>query len=385
MAHTCNRDNCPPDAVNGPKAKCFVCKKLCYLACFGITTSTSKLCVHNVSDGAKIDHFSPSSNVQFVCTECLSSPSLLSQPNQSLNDSLTTPKGRITINAIISEVNKLQEQFASYQSLNTDMKAKLDSIETKAVEIKESTTEIKANTDAVLNEVKSKPSKSNGNELILFGSSPLATRPFRPALNHGKTPASYSSMLRNAATPPTSKRRRDNEKPVKQPMPNVPPPKVGTKASTSRLVAVVAAKPQPKKQNEKPKFEKAVWVSRLPTTTTDDMIREHITELQTVSSNFEIHKLVKKDRDLSELSYISFKIAVNDADFAILNDPTVWPTGVLVREFVENKPVTFGEFLLKDLNAENARQTNDSIAMDVQTNNGTTSPTKQSDIVHVDS
>lgn len=338
--------------------------------------------MQDVNNAMKIDHLSSTSNIQFVCTECLSSPN---QPSQSLNDSITTPKSRLTINGIMNEVNKLQEQFASFQSSSIEMNAKLVSIDTKATKIESNTNEIKSNTDAVLNEVKSKSTKPDGNDLIIFGSSPLATRPFRPHLNHGKTPNTFASIVRGNATPSSaSKRRRTNEKPMQQPKPIVPPPKVGTNANASRLAAVAVVKPAPKKPVEKPKFEKAVWVSRLPPTTTEDDVREHIGTIQSVSSNFAIHKLVKKDRPLSELNFISFKIAVDENDFAILVDPSVWPTGILVREFMENKPVTFGEFLPNNLNEKDARKpAEDSNAMEVQ--NLMDSPSKQPNIITVGS
>lgn len=74
-------------------------------------------------------------------------------------------------------------------------------------------------------------------------------------------------------------------------------------------------------------------------------IREYITDKTTASSNFIVHKLVKKGRDIAELNFVSFKIAVTSTDFDILNDPDVWPQHVLVREFVEVKPLSFGDFL----------------------------------------
>lgn len=114
----------------------------------------------------------------------------------------------------MNEVVKLQEQFASFHSSSVDMNAKLDSIDAKATEIKLSTAEIKSTTDAVLNEVKTKSTKSDVNDLMLFGSSsPLSTRPFRPALNHGKTPNTFASLFHDKVTPSHSAKRKRGENP----------------------------------------------------------------------------------------------------------------------------------------------------------------------------
>lgn len=319
--------------------------------------------------------FEPSSNIQFVCTECLSSPgpanqqSQQSQPiqlNESLGVNSPNPKPKATTIALImNEVTKLQEQFASFQSSNTEVIAKLNSIDTNAAEMKSITSEIKSNTEAVLVEVKQKSSKPVENDLIAFGSSPISSRPFRPALNHGKP--SFASLFKEDGTPAKtsnaktsiyqSAKRPRIEKQSQKPKMNLPSPKVGTNANPVGRLVAIPPKPAPKKTVEKPKFEKAVWISRLPPITTEDEVREYISTIKSaISPNFTVHKLVTKGRPLSELRFVSFKIAVNIDDFKILNDPSVWPSGVLVREFMESKPVTLGEFLPNNLNGENAQK-----------------------------
>lgn len=127
---------------------------------------------------------------------------------------------------------------------------------------------------------------------------------------------------------------------------------MGTKENANGLVVV--AKPEPKVRAEKPKFEKAVWISRLGTSVTEDIVRDYITQNTSVS-NCSVHKLVKKDRDLSTLNFISFEIAVNETDFAVLNDKNVWPANVMVREFVEIKPQTLGDFMPNGSNASSSK------------------------------
>lgn len=382
MAHSCNREDCERGAVNGPKAKCFVCKKLCYLGCYGITPTLSQVAAH---DRSKIENFTPTSNIQFVCNNCISSPVHSSQPSfldDSINSGTPNKKERAKIVGIMNEVVKLQEQLAAFQSSSmfSEMNAKLESIDMK-------TTEIKSNTEAVLCEVNAKSSKPTDENIeIRFGATPNATRPFRPQLNHLKTP-SYASFFHGNATPAKtpsgSAKRQRVEKPRQPSKPIVPSPKVGTNANAGGLIAV-PPKPAPKKREEKSKYEKAVWISRLPTTTTEDEVSDYIGTIQAaVSKDFNVHKLVTKGRPLSELSFISFRIACNVNDFAVLNDPGVWPKGVLVREFMESKPVTLGAFLPNNLNQDDARKpTENSTAMEIQPE----SPNKlQEEVVIVDS
>lgn len=348
MAHTCDGELCPPQHVNGTKANCFGCKKICFLGCYGISNGTTQTTAYEKILRKNDQPFTSKSNVQFVCNDCLI------PANSSLNDSTNTPKAeKLTIKGIMQEVAKLQDRFASFQLSSTEMNKKLESIDVK-------TTDIKSNTEAVLTKVNSKSTISDENNTVVFGSSSLSTRLFRPQL-HRKTPtyASVTGANGNASqlsTPSATKRPRNetpNQMKKKQKL-NVPEPKTGTNASASGLVAVV--KPEPKKITEKPKFDKAVWVSRLAPSTTEEHIRQHIAEKTPASSNFTVHKLVKKDCDQSKLNFVSFKIAVNMADFDILNDPCVWPQNVLVREFMEVKPITVGEFLPTNLNEKSTRK-----------------------------
>lgn len=348
MAHVCDRGNCPPAYVSGPKAQCFACKNQCFLACFGF--SSTQATAYKLGEEQP---FTPMSNIQFIYTGCLAQPMPLSQ--SALNDSLSlgTPKvEKTTIKAIALEVAKLQEQFASFQQTSSQMNGKLDSIELK-------TNDIKSTTQAVLEISK----KSNDAEQpVLFGSPSLATRAFRPPLMK-KTP-SYASVTkengndRQFATPSAGKRRRFDTPKMTNKKPKVPTPKMGTGANVTRLVAVTKA--EPKKIDSKPKFEKSVWVSRLARSVTEGDIRDHIATNTSATSNFTVRKLIKKDSDVSTLTYISFKI-----DFDILNDPAVWPKGLLVREFFENKPATLGDFLSANLNAKQINKSLETMNVDL--------------------
>lgn len=285
--------------------------------------------------------FAKQSNVQFVCNQCLTSNFPTTQPQN--NDSSSTPYTNNTAVDIINEVSKMRAEISSLQSVANEMNGKMESIET-------TTKVIAVNTEITLKKIDA-TKQSTENQPFTFGErtpqSPAYR--FRPQLNHGNLRSSGLKLDAINGTPKAKRPRDDtpNQQQKKQ-KPNVPVPVMGTKASTSGLVVV--AVPETKIRAEKPKFTKAVWISRLGPTTTEEMVREYITQNTSVS-NCSVHKLVKKDRDLSTLNFISFKIAVNETDFGILNDKEVWPANVMVREFVEVKPTSFGDFLPTNMGA----------------------------------
>lgn len=81
--------------------------------------------------------------------------------------------------------------------------------------------------------------------------------------------------------------------------------------------------------------EKAIWLGRLHRDTTEDEILAYIKdELGIVNADqLQVRKLVKKDRDISEYSFISFKIGCSTEIFKELLDVNEWPTNCNIREF----------------------------------------------------
>lgn len=77
----------------------------------------------------------------------------------------------------------------------------------------------------------------------------------------------------------------------------------------------------------KPDFSKSVWVSRLnPAVTNEQMVDFIIAKTDNNDKNqLNCRKLVKKDADLSELTYVSFKIDINDEHVDEILDPEIWP------------------------------------------------------------
>lgn len=107
----------------------------------------------------------------------------------------------------------------------------------------------------------------------------------------------------------------------------------------------VVPKPNNNRDN-KPKFEKPLWVSRMDPATSNDDVVAYITSNTSVTDKEQIsvHKFVKKDVDLSTLKFISFKVEMNADDLKLLNDENLWPEKVQVREFMQTPKNVLGNY-----------------------------------------
>lgn len=119
---------------------------------------------------------------------------------------------------------------------------------------------------------------------------------------------------------------------------NAPRANPGTKKMSTGLSVI-----QKTVRVEKPKFDKAIWVSRFAPESTNEEIIDWISKEIPTKDIFQVHKLVKKDRDVSTLRFVSYKIEVSQRDFETMMNPDMWPEEVLVREFFSQKK-TLGDF-----------------------------------------
>lgn len=120
---------------------------------------------------------------------------------------------------------------------------------------------------------------------------------------------------------------------------NLPQPKTGKRLGAAGLMAAPKVKP-------KPKFDKALHVSRIVTSFTVEQMNDYITSNTELIENedFKCTLLVKKGKDISTLSFVSFKIDICGEKCEQLTDEDFWPEGVQIRSFVPPTP-TFADFL----------------------------------------
>lgn len=66
----------------------------------------------------------------------------------------------------------------------------------------------------------------------------------------------------------------------------------------------------------------------------DDDMRVIILRCLNTNENIELFRLVPKGKDISSLSFLSFKIGVDPSLKQLALNPATWPVGILLREFV---------------------------------------------------
>lgn len=320
--HKCNRADCPPINISGPKIKCCKCNSICYLKCYGFEAG-EKIGEHETVKLAAQDGYVMHSFLSCMAFACCTDTLTAEEQKKALKmpaSNRATSKARKTeFESISSELNVIKRMITSIHA-STD-KNTADIAEIKAMS---------TNTDANVKKVTELQQKKVVSRNISLSNAS------KTSFSHGQS-TSFANVIQNE-TPKSAKRLRTNDIPITQKF-EAPKPKMGTKSTVTRLNVV--AKPT---RIEKPVFKKAIWVSGFnPATTTEEIVEYIVTETPVNDKlKFNVHKLVKKDKDLSTMKYVSFKIEVNEEEFDILCNPELWPENVLVREFLLNK--TLGDF-----------------------------------------
>lgn len=148
-------------------------------------------------------------------------------------------------------------------------------------------------------------------------------------LNFSKLINSSSMTPRSSKCPASAiistRRRRLFSKPNKLPSQPVMP---GTSESVSPSIGnIVATAPIPKFW---------LYLSRISRDVTSEQVRALVSH-RLGTDDVEVVRLVAKNRDVSTLSFVSFKVGLNSSvkDKAMSN--STWPRGILFREFQDNR------------------------------------------------
>lgn len=308
--HKCG-DHCPNSAKRGPKIKCCKCTNVCYLQCFDFEAGekidgqeTVKLTVNNVVMTSFI------STMGFSCCTNALTPkeqkAALKMPSVARNSSKSRTSND-NEQLVVNELSIMKELLSTIKKA-TDA----NTVEIAAIK------SLTAQTDANVKKVSDQSAPMNQ----------MAT-PRSPAMSyvnafHARTYA------KAAAQTPTGKRKRAES--TERPKPKFPEPKLGTKSSATGLTII----PKPDRvRDDTPVFAKALYVSGLDPSTSNEQIAEYIVANTPVveENKFKVYKLVKKGTDESTLKFVSFKIELNAEELEYLDNVDLWPQGVRVREF----------------------------------------------------
>lgn len=379
--------HCPTDNLNPATTKnCRICSKQFHLPCYDVIATPSKLFVSN--------------NIVFICDACLDAIDNESSPkrkkNVSLRQSLLSPN--VNGNVGLGSQQPPQQPNASVKGTNKQTNEQLISMMSKMMKKMDEQTnkldEIGQKVCSVGNEVIATKNKSNDvynivhSRLMLREQQnmrDLAKQMFQPNSNlnqtnapktpTGETPIfggktrTYSSIIQSklSVTPQPenpSQRKRESHislvnnatKTTVQSV-KLPTPKQGKKdIQIGRPVVERQIVPR----NVNP-FTKAIWISKFNPETAPEELENYITEQTEVKdkTKFKCSKLVKKDADITQMSYVSFKIDVTPEVFDILINAENWPSNKHVREFVRMSPPkpTIADFMpAKPTPASNANE-----------------------------
>lgn len=92
-------------------------------------------------------------------------------------------------------------------------------------------------------------------------------------------------------------------------------------------------------------------MSRLKPNVSEQMISTYIkSKIPNLSDNdFALRMLVKKDQNLDDLTFISYRLSCTDEHFTSMLDSFFWPSHVMIGEFIERdrkKQNSSGDFLV---------------------------------------
>lgn len=307
--HKCD-DKCPNSARRGPKIKCCKCSTVCFLQCFDFEAGekidgqdTVKWTVNDVVITTFV------STLGFACCTNILPP----------NDQ----KKALKMPASNRSASRSRSKSDSEQSLANELGS-----------IKEMLSSIKSATDtntAEIAAIKLLSTQTDANVKIVTernASTSALSTPRSPAMNYVNDFKRRAHANASAGTPGKRKRFKMNERAKLK----FPDPKVGTKSNASGLTIVPRVNDV---RDDKPIFKKALYVSGLGPATTNDEIANYIVEFTSVkdATKFKVHKMVKKDADISQLKFVSFKVELNVEELEVLDNVDVWPEGLRVREW----------------------------------------------------
>ena len=314
----CSRDSCrPKNIVPTSTVKCFKCEGFFHLLCYEIQKSSAEIFLKP--------------NIVFLCDKCLSSGVNTPSPKRKLKrsgveqadqfDSTSATASYVDVNVApitntaSSSDKNVDAVLSPLRQLQTSVKSILSKIDTNTMTLKMIDSKLTANN--------AQPS--------------VAGKPSRPVPSFASVFHENASSSNTFETHfPKFNDNRHTSKPKKSVSTPQKPSIFGT--STATIGRPLSPRAPPKK---------SIWISRLHRDTTEDDIEQYIKTAITSSCDVAVRKLVKKDRDLTSYSFVSFRVTCTADFFDALMDPKIWPSTVTVREFeaIPNQNTTnFGSF-----------------------------------------
>lgn len=358
--HICDRDVCPMKNVSGPKLLCSKCQSTCYLLCLGFEICGNGVKINSntgcnfAMDPNSICITCPKCDASFL-TEAINEKMEQTEngtnnikPNvnsvlmsQTPNKQKVLPNQTNTSAVTPMSFSQLKQEITKMTRILNTVKAVVDTSSADICELKTVTTD----TNNIVKTYNTKSSEFNNVFSTKLNALTNETQSFSNMVKQQHDQRQTFPLKRKMATnndaagQTTSIQLPNSSKQMYSKPKNLPQPKTGKRLGAVGLMAAPKVKP-------KPKFDKALHVSRIEPSVTVEQMNDYIKSNTKLIENedFKCTLLVKKDKDISTLSFVSFKIDICVDKCEQLTDEDFWPEGVQIRSFVPPTP-TFADFL----------------------------------------
>lgn len=319
----CSSESCPADNVTAHlTVNCHRCKTPIHLPCYGICKTRDDIFLTR--------------NVVMFCDDCLEVE--LEQPS---------PKRKGTSTVFVQRTLDFQNSVMTLSSPQTPLlndpgngnlttqnlieklKRKLE-INTSTIASLKLSVDSMHETISQQKEVVGASIKLQSDDMTAIKSTLNATR----NLLKSASKPSYASVTKfnarnNSLNADTPKTRKPNQPKINE---RKDTPSVAGKSSAviGKPLSPSVAKPTRSKSPRK-----TIWISRLHRDTSEEEILSYISDnlRVPVDDRVQVRKLVKRDRDISSYSYVSFRITCPTTTFQTLLDADKWPSNCMIREF----------------------------------------------------
>lgn len=372
MIRKCAKDRCPSQNIIPDLTwHCHHCKNPIHLICYGITKAPEEVFV--------------SDNVVMVCDECLANPTLHGSPKRKQANSTPTLSQRtIDTNSQFIQLSKVTVDASVPKSgvskQNQQMQAVMESLVNKFEAQTENIAKLKVSVDSMSNTI----SRQNINveKSMLLSNTNMTS--IRQVLGETKDVVlsaiknSYAAVVKEGIhqineTPKSSLRGKGvtpgSHKPARTPKTDKPVMS-GTSAKViGKPLSPISQNPRNARSKIDYATQKAIWVSKLHRDTTEEELETFVKELSGAAETgqYQVRKLVKKDRALSSYSFVSFKVTCPENMLSTLLDVSKWPSNCQIREFDLDRNASTGVRL-------NVHSKNDRVSATDQSKNELMSP-----------
>lgn len=276
----CSRNDCPSTNVSAEyTTNCGHCGNTVHLPCIGIHRKINDVLIHQ--------------NIRVFCGEC-SEKSTVGSHKVPLTMSIARP-------SFDSVVDILTEMQNVVRDTNAKVTASVNSSQSYAAVLK------------TMDEVKELTAKTN------------------EQLNAPKKIAPRNIEIFPHLGSPAKRKRQDQVEPPPRTLAKRFPRTLTSGTSSDATHGLGEA------VNSKPRLEKSIYVTKLPTDITIEALTEYIKKrVENVNENdFSLRMLVKKGADLSEKTFLSCRLACTEVLYEKFMDSAFWPSHVMIGEFID--------------------------------------------------